>query len=1276
MRKRAQRRGPPIQYVPKHIVQKTSMEKKTDSVKKNWWIAATLIGIFLLVLFFNSYFNIASEISINQEGTGLDKYYLSGPDPYYNMRLVEKTMETGEYPFYRENDPLLNYPIGSTGGRPPLLNMMALGFSRLLVPFMDEIDAVGYSMQFVPALFGALIVFPIYYIGKTLFGKKEGLIAALLIALIPIHVASGHGSAYSLFDHDSLNLMLFFLTFLFLIKGIKEKILLRSVLYALLSGVCLGALAMTWVQSQFIFTVITVYVFVQILIDIYTSKYDINVVRVSSITLLSGYLISLPVLSAKIGGSLIDLPLYLGLGVVAVGIAYYILGWKKVPWTISLTTIFLAAIIGLIFLYYIQEISRVLPFFTPLTRLSDILFGSGVYGTKVSMTIAEAGTYNISRTVMSFGPALYWLGLLGFLLLMYEYYKNKLRRDYLFIIVLFFIEIWLAGTAGRFLNDLVPLIAILGGWIVWMVIDKVNYKQMIRNIKSAGGGIHGIRRGVKVFHIFGILFIAFLVVLPNAYLAFDAAVPGTKKEDIFGPDHTSAFGLGHGKEAYWVDGYNWLNKQDLDIEDPTKRPAFISWWDYGFYEAAIGAHPTVADNFQDGIPPAANFHTSTSEQEAVSVWIIRLLRGNQQNNNGDFSEEVIDALEKHVGKNNSNNITKWITDASTAPSYNMPIGEEYDAELSNEWRVGGQYGENAYYHDIVNLLTSELSDEELTWLYHDIQEATGYSIRYYGVEGYDKQIFNIFGFLSDKSLLLVAGAGNNPEDDFLQIKYIMQDGTEATAADINAMSDTDLRANPPVNTKPYYKDAYFDTMFYRTYIGPATGEPGNKQELKYQLPCIGMKHFCAEHISNYFKYAYYEGMSAVVIAKYYEGAYVNGSITFMGNPVDAYVAVQKNISHYETSIPIDHDSAITVNGEFNVTVPAGEIILQIRRYPELGIPVLGGNSFIMKNVTFSDPNSSELAPITEEEAMRKSSDFQRTIEITIDPANVEGYIYSDKDGIEGYNESIDEPIEDAQVTLHEVTEFTEQGAGTILRNILTTDENGYYNASDLMPGLYMVRAEQADFILKDDMISLFPGNNRYDMPKPKLSSVEGTVYYDEEAKEDVNVELVYQKLDLNGNLEKEIKIDSMKTPNDGKYSFSSLMPGQYILNATEFPEYEAEEQITISEGESKIFNITLYMSPVTVSGYTKYGGTIMDNVTIDFLADEDENNTAISVTDIQSNTYGVYSIDLQPGTYNISAEKTVNESGVDVKYTHTSTLIIKTTDVTISRDIVMTREEP
>ncbi|GAH24052.1 unnamed protein product, partial [marine sediment metagenome] len=64
-----------------------------------------------------------------------------------------------------------------------------------------------------------------------------------------------------------------------------------------------------------------------------------------------------------------------------------------------------------------------------------------------------------------------------------------------------------------------------------------------------------------------------------------------------------------------------------DIELPEDRPAILTWWDYGFYLASTSEHPTVADNYQSGIPPAANFHTAQTEQEAVSVLIIRLCEG-------------------------------------------------------------------------------------------------------------------------------------------------------------------------------------------------------------------------------------------------------------------------------------------------------------------------------------------------------------------------------------------------------------------------------------------------------------------------------------------------------------------------------------------------------------------------------------------------------------------------------------------------------------------------
>lgn len=1285
MRKRVQRKSRPVIDEPKHIVQKTKIEKKPLGIKKNWMVAVSLVGIFLLVLLLNSYFNAASGISVNDDGEGLDKFYLSGPDPYYNMRLVDETLHgenAGHYPFYSEEDPILNYPLGRTGARAPLFNMMAIGFSRVLVPFMDEIDAVGYSMQFVPALFGALLIFPVYFIGKTLFNKKAGLIGALFIALIPIHLGSGHGSAYTLFDHDSFNLLLYFLTFMFLVKSIKEKDTTRSVLYALLGGIPLAALSMVWVEAQYLYVIIAVYAIVQMIVDIFTSKIEIKVFRTTSVCMLFGYVLSLPVLMAKLGGFKPDLTLFLCLGVVVFGMVYYVFDRIKLPWTLSIPAVFCVGGIGLIFLYFIKDISSSIPVFSSLSKISEILYGTGIYGSKVSMTIAEAGTYEISRTVMSFGPALYWLGWMGFVFLAYHYYKGSQRRDYLFILVLFLLQVWLTGVAGRFLNDLVPVIAILGGWIVVVVVDRIDYKQMLRSIQSAGGGIHGLRKGVKFLHIFGIFFIAFLVIFPNAYLAFDAATPITEKEAVFGDLPSGAFGLGHGKEGYWIDAYGWLKEQDTDIANSVERPAFISWWDYGFYESAIGDHPTVADNFQDGIPTAANFHTSTSEEEAVAVWIVRLMEGNVKDNGGVLSGDVVIALEKYLSENDTTDITGWVEDPESSPSYHAPIGKEYNENLSEQYPVGQQWSMNAVYHDVTGVLINELDDEGLTWLYRDIQDVTGYSIRYYGVEGYDKQIFNIFGFLADKSLALVAGGGvYNPEDDYVLVKFVTQSEKELTFEELEALTDAQLRQDPPVNTKQYYKDAYFETMFYRTYVGVSDGESGSMSEPNYQLPCIDMRHFYAEYVSPYPEYIYYQGQSAVVIAKYYAGAYVNGSVDFMGTPIQTQIVVQKNVTHYGTEVPIDHDKNNTYSGNFSVIAPAGNITLQVRRYPELG-----AGAFTLKNVTFGSTTDPGLAPITDDEAMRRGGDYNRLVNISIDPANIEGYVYFNKDTNDVYNESVDEPLSGATVVLVGIDEM-DPSTGQPVRydysmyGELTTDEKGYYNASSLMPGYYRITTGDPDgFLIDDALILLYSGNTSHNISKPKPGAIEGNIYFDEngnsqydvgEEMSNVDVKLQYTKLTTGLEV-----VELLTTDETGRYSFSSLVPGQYTINATKLLDYEVEIEAAIPENETAVLNVSIGYAKVSLSGSTKDKdtGTTVSNISINFLPVYSVvNNTAQSAT-AKSDETGLYSAALMPGSYNVTVNQVVNESGTNVTYTYSSQLEIQIGEGTKTFDILMAKE--
>ncbi|MEF8878788.1 MAG: STT3 domain-containing protein [Candidatus Thermoplasmatota archaeon] len=1308
MRKRAQRKSKSASDKPKHVTRKTSAEtskrKSLFNIGKNWWVTVALIGVFLLVLLHNSYFNMQSGVYVNEDGEGLSKYYLSGTDPYYNMRLVEKTHETGTYPFYNENDPLLNYPLARSGGRAPLLNMMALGFSNFLTPFMGEIDAIGYSMQFIPCLFGALLVFPIYFIGKEIFNKKIGLLSALWIPLMVAIIGGSHGSIYSLFDHDSLNILLFFTTFMFLIKSIKEKDDLRSLLYGLLGGLSIAGLSMVWVEHEYIYTVIGLYAVVQIFVDLLRGEKNLRTFSSPLIMMVTGYLVSMPVLFTKHNGVPINIPLFLCLGVALFGVISYFLNRKNIPWTLSLPVVIGLGGIGFSILYYARELSQFFAPFSRLTKFTDIIRGTGgIYGKKVSLTIGEAQSFGISQTVMNFGAALFWIGLAGFFFLLYKYYKDTSKKPYLFLCVLFVVNVWLISIAGRFITDMAPVIAIFAGFMIYKIVSWLNYPKMIRNIKSAGGGLHGFRRGVKPLHLVGVLFVAMVVIL-NAIPAFTSAVPFEEKKDYWGEKVSHPFGLGYDQEAYWTATFQWLSEQDQDINNSVDRPAFISWWDYGFYEVATGNHPTVADNFQDGIPPASNFHTATSEKEAVSVWIVRLLEGDANDNEGVLSQSTKKVLEEYLGGNKANKITKWVKTPTSAPSYGEIIDKKYHEYLREDvdkrfLKVGAQWPEMALYHDVVSMLTNKthgLSDEEINSLYHDLQESTGYSIRYYGVEQRDQQIFNIFAFLSDKSLVM-AGA---PQDDFvktqLKLQRIFPNNPEKESEDLGwrdaeyyyNLSEEEKTYIRPVDQRQQHRSLYYDTMFYRTFLGPSP-----MRDQKYplgQLPCSGMKHFYAEYLHTGARFE--KHLKPVVIAKYYEGATVNGSLVYGNGSADRslLIMVQNNLTRPDgKTLYINHGSEEISDGNFSVLTGGGDITIRVIRYPEqlsqfssyLDEAYVGSNLyhqglkknlsfeffdvFILKNITLS---------VSDDKAMRRQDKGIINLgNLSIPPAELKGFVY---------NSTKNKPLKNVTISLREITAFPtrqQQNAQYGETKNTNSDVNGTYNFTDLFPGKYEFLAKHNGYYINATSLSLHSGLKNYNFSIPKKSTIEGRVYYDDnqnglydEGEEisdaDVtlnhNYKLTYNMGGQTGYMPKSDVVANTTTDENGMYNFTSIYPGKiggnnlnnYSINAiAEDGRFKAEKTAVYpAENETKSTNLSMSNN---LTGYIEYDNKTIEtkNINIKFMPDGSVGSNTAEKTTATTDENGYYKTALKPGIYNVTVDYKEENTPV---YSFTDNLIV------------------
>jgi len=596
--------------------------------------------------------------------------------------------------------------------------------------------------------------------------------------------------------------------------------------------------------------------------------------------------------------------------------------------------------------------------------------------------------------------------------------------------------------------------------------------------------------------------------------------------------------------------------------------------------------------------------------------------------------------------------------------------------------VTQQWPENAAYHDIIDLLSS-YDEETITMIYRDLQEETGDSIRYYGVETYDTQIFNIFGYLADKSLLLVAGIGDYaPEDEFVEIIYITQSGQELSYQAVLDRSDDQNRQDPIYNTKTVYKDTYFDSMFYRTYIGiNQTNEDGSISEPSYQIPCINMKHFYAQYISPYPEYAVSQGKSAVVIAKYYEGAEINGTISFNGENKDFQLIVQHNITHYGNQIPVDHDRDIAMNGSYEVIVPAGVSTLQIRRYPELIT-----NAFVVQNVTFNSlDETSSLTPITEEEATRTGS-YQRTVDIDIIPGDISGFVYDDIDGNDGYNLSSDVPLSGFTVQIIGIDSLDPSTGQPLaydysMIKTITSDENGYYNASDLIPGYYQIIVnDEEGFQIQNTLYPIPGGVNTFDIVKPKPGNVEGTIFFDSdgngaynsgEEMNNVNVDLIYMTTG-NNNI-----ISSLTTDADGSYQFTNLIPGNYGLQMEKLPDYNSIFEITINENQTTKINASIQYAVIGLTGVTKNENTMQDvaNITITFAPSVSIDNNSAQPGSIRSDTNGDYALDLMPGTYNVSVYETVVENNVNVTYSYDQTFTLVVGQGSRIYDVLLARQE-
>ncbi|MAX46508.1 MAG: hypothetical protein CMB24_06950 [Euryarchaeota archaeon] len=624
--------------------------------------------------------------SMNAYGTG-NWDMTGGSDPWYMKRVVDYII-ANEAHLIVDSDRA--YPLGGVNPRPPLFTWSIAIVSMLLEPMLGD-DAVWYAMLGLPAVYGALTIFPIATIAKDHFGKSASVVAAWLISFMPAHVSH---STWALADHDAFVMLFISLGFMYWMKAVKfsgsERLTRTSsprlsdifasfgvvarerkaaMSFAILAGVSFGVASLGWKGFVVGPSILFLAYFAQVALNMFRRR-DSTSINALFLTMLGvNLLMALPFY----GHPQLDLifdgtglqPFLFVLGFSLV-ISYVTTGFRDKPWLLVLGTLTVIATIFFVLLWTLKQFD--------LSNAWDVLFtGSGYFTkTKIFGTVAEANAPDRGQLFAQLGPIVLVLALtMGFYSL-WSALRNR-NQTHLVFGIWIFAATYMAWTAARFMFNATPAVAVLGAWGITSLWRRANWEGLLKTWKKFGirtpaDRITGARKAVWRTPSFSAILLIFVLLGGQQFTyGLDAAIPSSVEaedeldETIFNiiPDalrwelagfsvldsssysgnwYLGSFGSGFNDQG-WNGAYEWLANQDTQ-DKFSERPAFISWWDYGFQALDTGEHPSVSDNFQSGIPASGNMLLARSQDDLISMFIWQLAQGDlsYSSSNGDGYE--------------------------------------------------------------------------------------------------------------------------------------------------------------------------------------------------------------------------------------------------------------------------------------------------------------------------------------------------------------------------------------------------------------------------------------------------------------------------------------------------------------------------------------------------------------------------------------------------------------------------------------------------------------
>jgi len=1023
-----------------------------------WLTAFVLLG-FLARSVFVGFANTGSAPA--GFDTASDRNLFTGNDPYYDWRLVNHIRDTGSN---LDIDHAINYPLGRDNPNPPLWDWLSAGASKVMDAF-HVADPAGTGLNVMVALVAALTCIPVYMIARDLWSRRAGLWAAFFMAISAPHIQR---TSWGYPRHEAVAILLILMTLAFVVRAFKVADLREQVAhwgkgravrqglsnairrnrltlaYSMLAGVAITATAVAWKGYPYVFGILAVAAFVQLVMDHLRNRDSTVTWMIYFVAMAIGvvlpWLLYYDAFLGQMQTTVIP-TLYVLLGLVAIGLV--LVPTRDLPSILVFPALVVLGVVGLVGLKVLQ----------PGTYAS-ITTGLGYFQqSKLYSTIAEAQRPELGEVAAALGFFTFLLAFWG----LFRTIRMGLRGDGPNILVFSWslVAIFMMLAASRFEVNAAPAFAVLLGYPLDRLMAMMGGAEVRKRFRAQHGQNAVARsfRSLSWKTVVGVVLVGAFLVFPNLWLGVDASMPqeykttnlhnlvdySTDKNGNFrSAPRLGAFGISFDDIAgseHWVRAMDALSKRDTckppaaptqvcaptdpNYQPEESRPAFIGWWDYGHWAVAIGMHPTVADPFQSHYELSGRFLASDSEQEAQTWLTLLLLESDRQTHDGHPSIPVQQLLD------------------STNQTLNT-LGKGYAADY----------------------LTLTATKVDPFSFYDKVATATGHKVSYMGVSSrmYPSQQGGIFYapvFLADK----------NP-DDYVQTQVGAQfpaplgqkvltmhqyEMVDNHSVRLDSPKFTDDSGNQYVEYQGYlypvgqtplqgYSSAtgaplssqneqtqpttkFFTSLFARAFGGEILPGPKNAQGTDLGAAAgNGLTHWRVVNETS-FGTTLQDGTAVqargVVLLAYYHGVTVNGTLVDdAGQPMaNAQVAFQDGHGARHGQATTDSKGAFSVLAPFSSNNDLALVV----------VSPSGG-------VLYSDNRSA----FQFSEADAQSGAVRTGIQVTVPRGSLTGRVFVDSNGNGTYEASNDTIVAGATVTV---------GSHTV-----TTGADGTYTISGLTAG--------------------------------------------------------------------------------------------------------------------------------------------------------------------------------------------------------------------------------